>query len=66
MFCSGLSLVLLLAFGIPRTTGIRVRDLNGKWVRPSWERRANPGDLLRLPLINDDDKSYSVGQHEDD
>jgi hypothetical protein len=57
---ASLALIYLLAFGIPNTKGIRVRDLNGNWVHPNWGKRASPGDLLHLPLQNNDDKSYSV------
>ncbi|PVF99183.1 acid protease [Serendipita vermifera] len=40
--------------------GIRVRNARGEWVRPTWEKRHEPGEVLRLPLTNNGDKSYSL------
>jgi hypothetical protein len=37
-----------------------VRDADGAWRSVGWEKRSNPGDLLKLPLTNNNDKSYSV------
>jgi hypothetical protein len=36
------------------------RDIDGSLKRLSWEKRANAGDVLRLPLTNNADQSYSV------
>lgn len=36
------------------------RDIDGSWKRLSWEKRSNPGDVLKLPLMNNNDQSYSV------
>ncbi|PVF99188.1 acid protease [Serendipita vermifera] len=55
------SLAILLLLGITKVDGIRVRNENGEWVRKSLiERRAGPGDVLRIPLANVDNKSYST------
>ncbi|PVF99187.1 acid protease [Serendipita vermifera] len=51
---------LLLSATSSNSMGIWVRNANGEWVRPSWEKRANPGDVLRLPLTNKDNRSYST------
>jgi hypothetical protein len=51
---------LLLSATSTTSMGIWVRNANGEWVRPSWEKRANPGDVLSLPLKNNGDKSYTV------
>ena len=37
-----------------------VRDADGAWRSVSWEKRSNPRDLLKLPLTNNNNKSYSV------
>ncbi|PVF99191.1 acid protease [Serendipita vermifera] len=50
----------LVLSGLSSAMGIWVRNINGEWVRPSWEKRANPGDVLRLPLTNKGDRSYST------
>jgi hypothetical protein len=55
-----LSLVPAVLIGLSNAMDIRVRNANGDWVRPSWEKRANPGDVLHLPLTNKGDRSYSV------
>jgi len=39
------------------------RDIDGNWRSLSsfrWEKRAQPGDVLRLALTNNNDRSYAV------
>jgi hypothetical protein len=60
MLVRQLAVLSALLYG-SNAMGVRVRDVNGVWVRPSWEKRANPGDVLKLPLTNKGNKSYSVG-----
>ena len=57
-----ITVVILLAviFQAPSSYAFFVRDADGAWRSVSWEKRSNPGDLLKLPLTNNNDKSYSV------
>ena len=57
-----IAVVILLAviFQAPSSYAFFVRDADGAWRSVSWEKRSNPGDLLKLPLTNNNDKSYSV------
>jgi hypothetical protein len=39
------------------------RDVDGNWISLrsfSWEKRALPGDVLKLALTNNNDQSYAV------
>ena len=57
-----IAVVILLAviFQAPPSYAFFARDADGAWRSVSWEKRSNPGDLLKLPLTNNNDKSYSV------
>ncbi|CAG8648744.1 13224_t:CDS:10, partial [Acaulospora colombiana] len=58
MLVRQLAVASVLLYG--STNALWVRDVNGNWVRPSWEKRANQGDVLKLPLTNKGNKSYST------
>ena len=58
LFASIFALGIFLASASSST--LYGRDIDGSWKRLSWEKRSNPGDVLKLPLVNNDDQSYSV------
>ena len=61
VFASIFALGLITIFFAPvSSTTLYGRDIDGTWKRLSWEKRANPGDVLKLPLTNNNDQSYSV------
>lgn len=61
VFASSFVLGLIMIFLAPVSSSMLYgRDLDGTWKRLSWEKRANPGDVLKLPLVNNNDQSYSV------
>lgn len=53
-------IVLTVIFQASSSYAFFVRDADGAWSSVSWEKRSNPGDLLKIPLTNNNDKSYSV------
>jgi hypothetical protein len=52
--------VLTIIFQTSSSYAFFIRDADGAWRPASWEKRSNPRDLLKLPLTNNNDKSYSV------
>ncbi|PVF99190.1 acid protease [Serendipita vermifera] len=53
-----LCFAILLSLGSKNVKGIKVRNPNEEWIRKSLEKRAGPGDVLRLPLGTGDNKTY--------
>jgi hypothetical protein len=59
-------IALTVIFQVWSSNAFSVRDSDGVWRRSlSWEKRSNPGDVLRIPLTNNKDKSYSVRHSRD-